>query len=80
MSGNKIKRVIDKIMKNEMLKKIMEKILLSIIDVVTDEYIKKKSQDTDKALQNEGAFFIVKNIYILITTKVIKKQFIIYLR
>lgn len=50
MSGNKIKRVIDKIMKNEMLKKIMEKILLSIIDVVTDEYIKKKSQDTDKAL------------------------------
>lgn len=50
MSGNKIKRVIDKIMKNEMLKKIMEKILLSIIDVVTDEYMKKKSQDTDKAL------------------------------
>lgn len=50
MSGNKIKKVIDKIMKNEMLKKIMEKILLSIIDVVTDEYMKKKSQDTDKAL------------------------------
>lgn len=50
MSGNQIKKVIDKIMKNEMLKKIMEKILLAIIDVVADEYVKKKSQDTDKAL------------------------------
>lgn len=50
MSVNRIKKIIDKIMKNEMIKKIMEKILLVIIDVVTEEYIKKKSQDAEKSL------------------------------
>lgn len=50
MSVNGIKKIIDKIMKSEMIKKIMEKILLIIIDVVTEEYVKKKSQDTEKSL------------------------------